>query len=66
MRKLRVNKSNRKAMKCTRMLDDRRLNIVLNAELLEKNFCHYLGSHIAVDGGINVEVRSRMIKGRNQ
>jgi len=38
-----------------------RMNVVLNGKLLEEVGCFkYLGSHIAVDGKIDVEVKCRM------
>jgi len=60
-RKLRVNESKSKVMKCTRMVDGRRMNVVLNDKLLEEVECFkYLGLHVAVDGGIDVEVKYRI------
>ena len=56
-----MNESKSKVMKCTRMVDGRRMNVVLNGKLLEEVECFkYLGSHVAVDGGIDVEVKCRM------
>ncbi|WP_435325971.1 reverse transcriptase domain-containing protein, partial [Klebsiella pneumoniae] len=49
-RKLKVNENKSKVMRCTRSVDGRRMNIVLNDELLEEVDCFkYLGSHVAVD-----------------
>ena len=44
-----------------RMVDGRRMNVVLNDDFLEEVDCfNYLWSHVAVGGGIDVEVESRM------
>ncbi len=60
-RKLKVNESKSKVMKSTRLIDGRGMNIVLNGEVLEEAECSkYLGSHVAVDGGIEGEVKFRM------
>ncbi len=61
-RKLRVNESKSKVpMKCTRRVDGRRMNVALNGELLEEVECFiYLGLHVAVDGGIEGEMKFRM------
>jgi len=59
-RKLRLNESKSKVMKCTRMVDGRRMNVILNGKLLEEVECFkYLGSHVVVDGGIDVEVKCK-------
>jgi len=56
-----VNESKSKVMKCTRMVDGRRMNAVLNGKLLEEVECFKsLGSHFVVDGGIDEEVKCRM------
>ncbi len=34
-RKMRVNESKSKALKCTRRMDDRRMNVALNGRLLD-------------------------------
>ncbi len=48
-------------MKCTRLVDGRRMNVALNGEMLKQVECFkYLGSHVAVDGGIEGEVKFRM------
>ncbi len=60
-KKLRVTQSKSKVMKCLRMVDGRRMNVDPNQELLEKVQCFkYLGSHVAVDGGIEGEMKFRM------
>ncbi len=47
-------------VKCTRMVDDRMMNVALNKKLLEIKCFEYLTSHIAFDGEINEEVKLRM------
>ncbi len=60
-RKLKVNGSKSKVMKCTRLGDGRRIIVILDGEMLEEVECFkYLGSHVAVDGGIQGEVKFRM------
>ncbi len=60
-RKLRVNESKSKVMKCTRLIDGRRMTVVLNEEMLQEvERFKYLGLHVAVDGGIEAEVKFRM------
>ena len=60
-RKLRVNESKSKVMRCTRRIDGRRINVALNGKLLEEVECFkYLGSHVAGDGGVEEEVKFRM------
>ncbi len=60
-RKLRVNERKSKVMKCTRLVDGRRMNVALNGEVLEEVDCFmYLGSHVAVDEGIEGEVKFRI------
>ncbi len=40
-------------MKCRRLVDGRGINVALNGEVLEEVECFkYLGSHVALDGGI--------------
>ncbi len=52
-RKLKINGSKRKVMKCTRLVDGQRMNVTLNGEMLEEVKCSkYLGSHVDVNGGI--------------
>jgi hypothetical protein len=60
-RKLRVNVGKSKVMRCTRNEGGDRLNVRLNGERLEdvQSF-KYLGSHIAVKGGVEEEVRHRV------
>ncbi len=59
-RKVKVNESKSKMMKCTRFVDGRRMNVALNGKVLEEVECfNYLGSHV-VDGGIEGEVKFRM------
>ncbi len=48
-------------MKCTRLVDGRRMNVTLDGEVLEEGECFkYLGLHGAVDGGVEGEVKFRM------
>ncbi len=55
-RKLKVDGSKSKVMKCTRLVDGQRMNVALNGEVLEEVECFkYLGSHVAVDRGIERE-----------
>ena len=62
-RKLRVNESKGKVMKYTRMVDCSRINFALNGKLLEEVECFkYLGSHIAIDGEVDEEVKFTMNK----
>ncbi len=62
-RKLRANESKRKVMKCTRRVDGRRMNVALNGYLLEEVECfRYSGYHVALDGGIEGEVKFIMTK----
>ncbi|WP_435326736.1 reverse transcriptase domain-containing protein, partial [Klebsiella pneumoniae] len=52
-RKLMVNVNKSKVMRCSRFVYGRRMNTVLNGELLEDvDYFKYLGSHDAVDGRI--------------
>ncbi len=60
-RKLRLNESKGKLMKCMRMVDGGRMNVASNGEFLEEVECFkYLGLNVAVDGGIKGEVKLRM------
>ncbi len=48
-------------MKCTRRVNGRGMNVSLNGELLEEvEYFLYLGSHVALDGGIEGQVKFRM------
>ena len=48
-------------MRCTRNIDDRRLDVRIGGEMLEEvDSFKYLGSVIARDGGIAEEVKSRV------
>ncbi len=60
-RKFRVSEIWRKVMKSMMMIDGRRMNVALNGELLEEVECFkYLGSHVAVDGEMEGEVKFRI------
>ncbi len=49
-----VNIHRSKVMMCTRMVDDKMMNVVLNGKLLEEvKYFEYLALRIAVDGGMN-------------
>ncbi len=52
-RKLKVNGSKSKVMKCTRLVSNgQRMNVALNGKVLEEVECfEYLGSHVDVNGG---------------
>ncbi len=53
-RELRVNESKSSLMKCMRMVDDRRMNVVLNGKLLVEVVCfEYLESHNIITGEID-------------
>ncbi len=56
-RKLRVNESKSKVTKCTRMVDDWRMNFTLKGKLLEKVECFRY-----FDGRIEGEVKLRVNK----
>lgn len=59
-RKVRVNESKSKLMNCTRMMDDKKMNLTINGKLFEEVNCFkYLKSYIAVDRGTD-EVKHRM------
>ena len=61
-RKLRVNVGKSKVMRCTR--NGSRLNVMLNGEALEEvDQFKYLGSVIAANGGVEADVRHRVIEG---
>ena len=63
-RKLRVNVSKSKVMRCTRNEDGARLNAVLNGEALEEvDQFKYLGSVIAANDGVEADVRHRVNEG---
>ncbi len=48
-------------MKCTRLVDGRRMNVALNGEVFEDvEHFKYLGSHVDMNGGIEGEVKFRM------
>ncbi len=47
------------------MVDYKRMNVALTGKLIEEvDFLKYLGSHVAVDGEIDGEVKLRMNKVR--
>ncbi len=55
-RKLRVNECKSKVMKCTRLVDGRRMNVTLNGEMFKEVQCFkYLGLHVVVGEGIKGE-----------
>ena len=48
-------------MKCVRIVNDRKMNVVLSGELLEEvDYSKYMESHVAVDERIDAEMRCRM------
>ena len=60
-RKLKVNVSKSKVMRCSRRVNNSRLNIAWEGENLEEVECFkYLGSNISANGKIEVEVKSRV------
>ncbi len=60
-RKLKVNESKSKVLKCMRLVGGRRMNVALNGDVLEEVECFkYLGSRVAVGGGIEGKVKFRM------
>ena len=61
--KLRVNVGKNKVMRCTRNKDGARLNVMLNGEALEVDQFKYLGSVIAANCGVEVDVRHRVNEG---
>ena len=63
-RKLRVNVGKSKVMRYTRNEDGARLNVMLNGETLEEvDQFKYLGSVIAANGGVEVDVHHRVNEG---
>ena len=63
-RKLRVNVGKSNVMRCTRNEDGARLNVMLNAEVLEEvDQFKYLDSVIAANGGVEADVRHRVNEG---
>ena len=63
-RKLRVNVTKSKVMKCTRNEGGARMNVILNGEILEEvNQFKYLGSIIAAGGGVETDVSHRISEG---
>ena len=63
-RKLRVNVSKSKVMKCTRRDDGVRMDVQLNGEKLEEvEHFKYLGATVAVDGGVEMDVSNRVSEG---
>ncbi len=51
-RKLKVIGSKSKVMKCTRLVDGTKMNVILDGEVLEEVECFkYLRSRVSVDGG---------------
>ena len=63
-RKLRVNVGKSKVMRCTRNEDSTRLIAMLNEEALEEvDKFKYLGSVIAVNGGVEADVHHRVNEG---
>ena len=60
-RKLRVNVSKRKVMRCSRYGNGSRMHVILNGEPLEEVNCFkYLGSQVAADGGCERDEVHRM------
>ena len=63
-RKLKVNVGKSKVMRCTRGGIGNGLNVVLNGQVLEEvDRFKYLGSIIAVDGGVEADVNHRVNEG---
>ena len=63
-RKLRVNVSKSKVMRCTRSEDGARMNVSLNGEVLEEvDQFKYLGSVVAANGRIEADVCNRVKEG---
>ena len=62
-RKLRLNVSKSKVMRCTRNEDGARLNVMLNGEALEVDQFKYLGSVIAANGAVEADVHHRVNEG---
>ena len=64
-RKLRVNVGKSKVLRCTRSRDAGGMNVWLGREKLEEvDAFKYLGSHIARDGCVDVEVKHRVKEAR--
>ncbi|KAK3869735.1 hypothetical protein Pcinc_024963 [Petrolisthes cinctipes] len=60
-RKLRANVAKSKVRRCRRGAEDRRMNIMLDGEVLEEVECFkYLGSKVTVDSKIETELKSRV------
>ena len=63
-RKLRVNVSKSKVMRCSRYGNGDRMHVILNGEPLEEMDCFkYPGSQVAADGGCERYVVHRMNEG---
>ena len=63
-RKLRVNVSKSKVMRCSTYGNGGRMHVILNGEPLEEVDCFkYLGSQVAADGGCEMDVVHRMNEG---
>ena len=63
-KKLRVNVGKSKVMRCTRGGIGNGLNVVLNGQVLEEvDRFKYLGSIIAVNGGVKADVNHRVNEG---
>ena len=56
-----MNVGKSKVMRCIRNEDGARLNAMLNGKVLEVEF-KYLGSVIAANGGVEADVRRRVIE----
>ena len=60
-RKLRVNISKNKVMRCSRYGNGNRMHVILNSEPLKEVDCFkYLGLQVAIDGGCERDVVHRM------
>ena len=63
-RKLRVNASKSKVMRCSRYGNRGRLQVRLNVEQFEEvDWCKYLGSQVAADGGCERDEAHRINEG---
>ena len=63
-RKLRVNVSKSKVMRCSKYGNGGRVHVILNGKPLEEVDCFkYLGSQVAADGGCERDVVHRMNEG---
>ena len=63
-RKLRVNVSRNKVMRCSRYGNGDRMHVVLDGEPLEEEDCFkYFGLQVAADGGCERDVVHRMNEG---